>query len=237
MSKKTEDELKFAGYDDSEVRDIKNYKKVYDEQIRTLSLLEEDVLKSFNYTDEQIDIIKNYQGTEAEMARVIAECKVDVYVDRCSYDPSTDRTSSRVTTSFVWNGVPGVKLTDALMTGWDGWYLAGKTANIMYTRINSGTTKWQAPSFITESKGGTSLGCGYSFDTAIDDNYYYASEGYEIFVVDVSGKKDMFGYGKYAHRSVSATPKVSFSLSGTSVSISVNKTTTEYTGFDQMRVQ
>ena len=115
--------------------------------------------------------------------------------------------------------------------------MAGKTANIKYTHINNGTTKWQTPSFVTASNGGTSLGCGYSFDATIDNNYYYASEGYEIFTVDVSGKKDMFGYGLYAHRSVSATPTVSFSLSGTSVSISVNKTTTEYTGFDQMRVQ
>ena len=83
LSEKTEGELKTAGYDDSEIRDIKNYQEVYDEQIRTLSLLEEDVLKSFNYTDEQIDTIKNYQGTEAEMARASANCVVSVDVDRC----------------------------------------------------------------------------------------------------------------------------------------------------------
>lgn len=237
LSEEDESKLKSAGYDDFEISNIKNYRKKYDEQLRTFSELHENILKALNYTDEQIYIIKHYKGTEDEMKRLSAKCMVTVDIDRCLYDSSTDRTSGRVTTSFVWNGVPVIKLTDALMTGWNEWYLAGKTANIKYTQINNGNTKWQTPSFITANNGGTSLGCGYSFKATIDDNYYYASEGYEIFTVDVSGKKDLFGYGLYAHRSVSATPSVSFSLTGTSVSISVNKTTEQYTGFDQMRVQ
>ena len=46
------------------------------------------------------------------------------------------------------------------------------------------------------------------------NNYYYAVEGYEIFTVDTSGAKDMYATGLYAKRSVSATPSITFSLSG-----------------------
>ena len=70
-----------------------------------------------------------------------------------------------------------------------------------------------------------------------DDNYYYAVEGYEIFTVDTSGAKDMYATGLYAKRSVSATPSITFSLSGTQVSITVNSTTANYRGSDNMRVQ
>ena len=129
-----------------------------------------------------------------------------------------------------------IKLKDALMSGWDSWVLSGKVASIKYTHINNGTYQWKTPTFITASNGGTSLGCGYTFNSAIEDNNYYASEGYETFTMDASGKKDMLATGLYADRSVSVTPTISFSLSGTSVSISVSNTSTEYVDAADARV-
>lgn len=237
LEEKSNAELIADGYTKDDIESIRNYDSIFDEQILTLAELSDESLKEFNYSSKQIDLIRNYDGSSSQRAALAATCNVTVDVDKCSYNASTKRTSSRVTTSFVWSGVPAIKLKDALMTGWNGWYLAGKTANIKYKYIYNSTTKWQTPTFITGNDGGTSLGCGYTFNSSIDDNYYYAVEGYEIFTVDTSGAKDMYATGLYAKRSVSATPSITFSLSGTQVSITVNSTTANYRGSDNMRVQ
>ena len=166
-----------------------------------------------------------------------ATCNISVDVDRCIYNANTKRTSGRVTTSFVWYGIPVIKLKDTLATGWNEWYLAGKTANIKYQYIYNSNSKWQAPTFVPGSDGGTSLGCGYAFDTSIDDNYYYAVEGFEIFSLDTSGAKDLHATGLYAKRILGSFPTISLSYKGLSVSISVDNVNQAYRGADSKRVE
>lgn len=237
LQKKTDEELFSDGYSQKEILSIRNYEQIFDDHIQVLSSLDDNSLRRFNYSDEQISIIRRYAGTPAQRYAMAATCNISVDVDRCSYNSSTKRTSGRVTTSFVWYGVPVIKLKDTLATGWNEWYLAGKTANIKYQYIYNSNSKWQAPTFVPGSDGGTSLGCGYAFDTSLDDNYYYAVEGFEVFSLDTSGAKDLHATGLYAKRNVSWFPTITFSYHGVSVDISVDSLNQSYRGGDSKRVE
>lgn len=158
-------------------------------------------------------------------------------IDKCKYNSKTKRTNARVQTSFKWNGCPLVKMRDVLGTAYNNWYVEGYTANIKYISIyGANDFKWKVPTFVTGPNGGINNGAGYSFMASIENNYYWASEGFEIYSLSCSGAKDLYAVGKYADRSVSATPSLSFSGSGGAIDINISETSSYYSSYAQRKV-
>lgn len=114
--------------------------------------------------------------------------------------------------------------------------MAGKTGNVKYTHIyDSNDTYWNSPTFI-ESSNGIGYGGGYRFPATMDDNYYYADEGYCIFVVDTAQRRDMHTKGVYGHSTYSLNPTFSVSVDGVSLAIDITGGWIDYEDSESLRV-
>lgn len=213
-------ELSKNGYSDSEIKIIKNADDLFDNHIALLATLSDDRLATAGYTSEQIAAIKSYDAknaTESDKVRLSANC-----VTKSSIDNYTGYTG-RVTSTFKWTGIPAFKMTDVLITTWNNWELKGKTANIKYTHINGTKASfWRTPTYQTPSSGMTSYGSGYSYSAALEDNAYYASEGYSIFVLSSKSMSHLETISRVSHQQGIAS--LSFSISsGFDIGISIGR--------------
>lgn len=76
-------------------------------------------------------------------------------------------------------------MRDVLITSWNNWEITGKSANIKYSHIYGlESSYWRQPTYQRPDNGMTSYGSGYQYPAALEDNYFYASEGYSIFVLN-----------------------------------------------------
>lgn len=209
--------LEEDGYTSAEIATIQNFRNELDRHVRQMNTMDDNTLYEFQYTPSQIEAIRNYDGSDEALSRAAATVSIGLTIDYCTYNASTNRTSSRIHFTFSWNGQPVIKLKDMMTVGWNGWVQAGKSANVQYKYIYSGgTTKDQAPTYVSPSNG-SGYGGGYKFNAVIDNNYYYAQNGSCIFVVDSSGERDMHAVGAFAHQTLSLEPSFSVSVTGSGV--------------------
>lgn len=101
--------------------------------------------------------------------------------------------------------------------------LSEKSANIKYSHIN-GTepSYWQSPTYQKPESGMTSYGSGYSYNAALQDNYFYASEGYSIFVLSRQSSSHLETISRVSHQQGIATLNYSIS-SGFDIGISIGR--------------
>ena len=216
-------QLEEYGYTLNEIATIRNFRNELDEHVRQMNTLDDNTLREFQYTPSQIDAIRNYDGSDEALSRAAATVSLGLNIDYCTYNASTNRTSSRIRFNFSWNGQPFFKMKDMMTVGWDDWYQASKSANVQYKYIYSGgTTKNQTPTYV-EPSNGKGYGGGYKFNAVIDDNYYYAQNGNCAFVLDCPGEKDMHTIGVFAHQTLNIEPSFSVSVtpSGGTPSLSI----------------
>lgn len=214
-------ELSAQGYSESEISTIQNADNLFDEHIALLATLPDTSLKNAGYTNEQIVGIKSYNADTAttnDKVRLSAQCTTTSYIDNYT------GTTGRVTSNFSWDGIPAFKMTDILITAWNNWQIIGKTANVKYTHIyGSQPSFWQAPTYQTPDSGMTSYGSGYRYSAALQDNYYYASEGYSIFVLSRQSSSHLETITRVSHQQGVAS--LSFSISsGFDIGLSLGRT-------------
>lgn len=196
FEKTPESTLQSLGYDKETIALYKDFRSLYEEHVDFLSKFSSEELSDKGYSSDQITVIENYAGTDEEMALLAASADVDLDIDYCEYSLSTERTTSRLYLTFVWNTLPIIKMNDFIAIGWgEPWEIGGKAANIKYEdKYNSNNTKWEVPTYIAE---GDLEGGGYKFRAAIDDNTYAVKEGYCIFVISKAGMNQVFAQGRY----------------------------------------
>jgi len=214
-------ELSEQGYTESEINIIQNADNLFDEHIALLATLPDASLANAGYTDKQIAGIKSYSADTAtvnDKVRLSAQCETTSYIDNYT------GTTGRVTSSFVWNGIPAFKMKDILITAWNNWQITGKTANIKYTHIyGTQPSFWQTPTYQTPESGMTSYGSGYCYSAALQDNYFYASEGYSIFVLSRQANSHLETIARVSHQQGIAS--LSFSISsGFDIGLSLGRT-------------
>lgn len=185
-----------------------------------LATLPNSSLSAAGYSAEQITGIKNYDpssATTSERIALSAECVTTSTIDNYT------GTSGRVTSEFKWDGVPAFKMTDILITAWNNWQITGKGASIKYSHLNgSQPAYWQTPTYQTPESGMTSYGSGYSYSASLQDNYYYASEGYSIFVLSRQSSSHLETISRVSHQQGIATLNYSIS-SGFDIGISLGR--------------
>ena len=212
--------LAAEGYTPSEIETIRNTDQIFDDHIALLNTLSDNSLQTAGYTVDQIRGIRNYDPDSAtvnEKVALSAECVTTSTIDNYT------GTTGRVTSEFEWVGVPAFKMTDILITAWNNWQITGKSANIKYSHIN-GTepSYWQSPTYQKPESGMTSYGSGYSYNAALQDNYFYASEGYSIFVLSRQSSSHLETISRVSHQQGIATLNYSIS-SGFDIGISIGR--------------
>lgn len=212
-------ELQSRGYSPSEISTIRNAETLFDEHIEQLSTLPDDNLGNLGYSASQIQDIRSFDtatATSTEKALLSATCTVTSTIDNYT------GTTGRVTTEFEWNGVPAFKMVDILATAWNNWYITGKTAYIQYADINgNNNTFWQTPTYMLPDSGLESYGSGYRFNAALQDNYYYARNGYSIFVLGRASTQHLETIGRLGHQQGVAS--LSFSTDGVSIGFTIGR--------------
>jgi len=229
MSLISEDELRNDGFTDSEIESIKNYKEIFDKHLNEIALLPENQLKHLGYDEKQVILFEEYSGLEEEMVILSASCDVTLDVDNFTYDGS--KTKARLTSEFVWNGVPVFKMIDILALSWNNYVETGKTGQVTYRYIYGGKPDYtESASYLAPSGGMTSYGGGYYFDVSDADNYYYTKSGYAIFVIERLGENHLEAHTEYGHQKLIAS--LSFSVSGgADISFTLGRTTEDSAHF------
>lgn len=219
-----EDSLYRADLSENQLYFVQNFTQQFVEQVELFQTLEDETLKCLGYTEEQIYIIRNFQGTYEQIEALSARATVNLSADFARYSRSAGRTSSRLSFTFVWSGVPVFGMTDLMAVGWDGWVLASSHGNLMYRNINvRDRIIWRAPTFVASDQG-SGFGAGFRYPAKINDNAYFAAEGWATFVVDSAGRRDMHATGTLSHSRItfSLNPTFSVGVTGVSPSITVS---------------
>lgn len=217
LEQQSESRLRDSGYTDEEIHTIQNFRSVISDKVDELSNIEEEQLRSMHYTEDQIYAIKNFDGSEEMMQRATGTLEGGLNIDYCRYDSSSNRTSAAIFFGWSWEGVPLVKLTDMMTTGWDGWVVAGEEGFVQYNHIYDDSDYIDAtPTYITADNG-EAYGAGYKFRATIENNYYYAQNGYSMFIVDCAGVKDMFTKAAYAHQQIGVDPSFEVAIGGSGI--------------------
>lgn len=201
LNQKNDGELAAQGYNNEDINTIRNAVSLFDEHIEFLGTLSDENLLAAGYSQSQIQGIKSYNpetSTNSTRAALSGECETFSTIDNYT------GTSGRVTSEFVWTGIPAFKLTDVLITTWNNWQIKGKSANVKYTHIyGSEPSFWQAPTYQPPESGQTSFGSGYSYPAALKDNYFYASEGYSIFTLSCQSNQHLETTARVSHARLS----------------------------------
>lgn len=210
LQKLPNNELRRSGYTESEIESINNADTLFDEHIEFLSTLEDSNLIEAGYTDEQIQNIKEYnplEATTSDKMLLSATCITTSAIDNYT------GTTGRVTSEFRWQGVPAFKMKDVLITSWNNWEITGKSANVKYNHIyGTQSSFWQSPTYQPPEGGMTSYGSGYQYSAALQDNYFYASEGYSIFVLKRQSRSHLETISRVSHQQGMAS--IGYSIRG-----------------------
>ena len=210
LQKLPDNELRKNGYTESEINNINNADTLFDEHIEFLSTLEDSNLIEAGYKEKQIQNIKEYNPSEAtrnDKILLSATC-----ITTSSIDNYTG-TTGRVTSKFRWQGIPAFKMKDVLITSWNNWMITGKSANVKYNHIyGSQSSFWKSPTYQPPEGGMTSYGSGYQYSAALQDNYFYASEGYSIFVLKRQSRSHLETIARVSHQQGIAN--IGYSLRG-----------------------
>lgn len=198
LGKMTDNELTARGYDSQEIATVRNAASVFDDHIEFLATMSEENLSAVGYSPAQIRGIKSYDpatATNSTRSALSGECITTSTIDNYT------GTSARVTSEFEWVGIPAFKMTDVLITVWNNWQLEGKTANVKYTHIyGTESSFWQAPTYQPPESGMTSYGSGYNYPAALQDNYFYASEGFSIFTLSRQSSSHLETTARVSHQ-------------------------------------
>lgn len=203
-------ELRARGYNSSEINTIRNAIPIFDDHIEFLGTLSDENLLASGYNASQIQGIRTYNPDNASNSTRVAlsaECRTTSTIDQYT------GTSGRVTSKFVWVGIPAFKMTDILVTIWNNWEPKGRSANIKYTHIyGTESSFWQTPTYQDPDGNMTSYGGGFAYPASLQDNYFYASEGFSIFVLERKTAQHLETTARVSHAEVICIP--SFSISG-----------------------
>lgn len=218
LQKNSDKELSAEGYSKSEINTIRNADMIFDEHIALLATLSDDNLVDAGYTNEQIQDIKEYDpqtSTINDKVLLSASCTTTSYIDKYT------GTTGRITSNFVWSGIPAFKMTDILITTWNNWQITGKSANIKYNHIyGTQPSYWNPPTYQVPQDSMTSYGSGYRYSASLQNNYFYASEGYSIFVLSRQSSSHLETTARVSHQrgiaslsySITSAPSINISL-------------------------
>lgn len=220
LQEKSNSELSAQGYSMSEINTIRNSDDLFDEHIEFLATLSDENLSNAGYTSGQIRGIREYDpktATTSEKVLLSGSCVTTSYIDNYT------GTTGRVTSEFKWLGVPAFKMQDILITAWNNWQITGKTANIKYTHIyGTQPSYWSVPTYQEPEGGMTSYGSGYAYPAELQENYFYASEGFSIFVLSRQSSSHLETIARVSHQQGSASPSFSIS-SGFDIGLSFGR--------------
>ena len=71
LNKKSESKLREIGYSDQDIKQIREYKEAFSENIDELNELSNEFLSGLGYDNEQINIIRNFDGSEEEQVLLV----------------------------------------------------------------------------------------------------------------------------------------------------------------------
>ncbi len=220
LDQMTDGELVAQGYDNEYISTVRNAVSLFDEHIEFLATLSDANLLAAGYSQSQIQGIKSYNpetSTNSTRAALSGECRTYSTIDNYT------GTTGRITSEFEWIGIPAFKTTDVLITTWNNWQITGKSANIKYTHIyGSEPSYWQTPTYQEPESGMTSYGSGYRYPAALEDNYFYASEGFSIFVLSRQSSSHLETTARVSHAQLNANFTYGIS-SGPDISISAGR--------------
>lgn len=220
LNQMTNNELAAQGYDSENISTIRNAVSLFDEHIEFLATLSDENLLAAGYSQSQIQGIKSYNpetSTNNTRSILSAECRTYSTIDNYT------GTTGRITSEFEWIGIPAFKMTDVLITTWNNWQITGKSANIKYTHIyGTEPSYWQTPTYQEPDSGMTSYGSGYRYPAALEDNYFYASEGFSIFVLSRQSSSHLETTARVNHAELNADFTYGI-LGGPDISISAGR--------------
>lgn len=212
-------ELTTRGYNADEINTIRNATTIYDEHMELLATIPDENLSAAGYTPTQIQGIKAFDpetATDSTRAALSAECITTSTID------SYTGTTGRVTSEFYWDGVPAFKMTDILVAIWNNWEPQGRSANIKYTHLyGSEPSYWRPPTYKDPDGDMTSFGGGFSYPAALQDNYFYASEGFSIFVLKSKSPQHLETTARVSHQQGIASP--TFAISGMDLGFTIGR--------------
>lgn len=206
------------GFDSAEIANLKNYKNIYRNHIKSLNELSDEALQKNGYTKSQIDLIRSFTGSEAEMRRLGATMTLTVSTSNFRYDG--DYSVGTLKYNWTWQSVPAFKMTDMLAASWNGWAVTANSSSIKYYKVTTGEYYTQKSATFTQDGNGTS-GAAHKFAVSLSDNYYYAKSGSGSFTVksDAHSKKDFYYYISYGHSQIHPTISFSVGIGGGDASI------------------
>ena len=217
------------GYTENEIKEIRDYKNIYEKHIRDLSNLDESVLKAHGYSSAQINDIKNFNGSESQMIRAAASCNINAsHSNFTALDG--DLTRGKVTFSWVWTGVPAYKLTDIVAFTWNSWVVSSYGSTVGYYNVNTGASVSSKSATFSTQKHGTDGGKFTFKMTNGDGTYAKSGSGYLNVKSDTYCAKNIYYYFEYGHSKVVPTADLSFTIIGSpgfadSIDFSINVTT------------
>ena len=214
LSTKASSELVKMGFDDEEIRSLRNYKEIYTEYVQELSMMSNSVLRRHGYTDEQITILRSFKGTEEEL--ILLSANLRIYASPASFNyNSGGRTTGRLAYNWEWLGIPAVKLKDIVAITWDSWRVTGSSSYVSYYELYSGNfyTSQAAETYYPNQLW---MGAGHRFNVAKQDGYYYAKSGGGYFDIESTEyvRKDFSYYLEYGHSTVSLNVGFGVSVPG-----------------------
>lgn len=221
LSTESNDTLHQMGYTVNQISKIKNLRSAYADHLEEISHYDRAALKNLGYTDIQIDTLQNFDGSESQIMALAATLNFDLSIDYVTWSAADNRTNARLCYEYEWNGIPLIKINDAVAVSWNDWTINGKISYITYVQVNgSGNSQLQAATYVANN-GSAAMGGGFRFPMLINNSSHWAKSGYGIFTLYYNNyRKDLSAYAVYTHYTVSATP--SFSIPGYG-SISFNK--------------
>ena len=216
LNKKSESKLREIGYSDQDIKQIREYKEAFSENIDELNELSNEFLSGLGYDNEQINIIRNFDGSEEQMIRASATCTVTRSKDSFYYDKTNKATNLVVNFSFKWNGAPLFRGTDlmAVSNGERMYFHNNSYLNVSYQPLNSsGVSSSKKISASIDGAGNT--GASFKFKVLGNNGLTYAKSGQgKVYLHRKNEDIKQVGVGvTYGHSTLSISPSVSFPAS------------------------
>lgn len=213
LSAESTDTLRQMGYTVSQINDIQNLRSAYADHLEEIAHYDRAALENLGYTDAQINTLQNFDGSESQIMALAATLNFDLSIDYVTWSAADNRTNARLCYEFEWNGIPLIKMKDAVAVSWNDWTINGKISYITYEPVNgSGSSQLQAATYVANN-GSAAMGGGFRFPMLISNSSYWAKSGYGIFTLYYNNyRKDLSAYAAYAHYTMTATP--SFTIPG-----------------------
>ncbi|MCC0705247.1 hypothetical protein IC213_19505 [Clostridioides sp. ES-S-0049-02] len=204
--------LKTLGYDDNQIKELKNYETNFKKHIEEMNLLSDTELKNLDYSDEQINIIKNFNGSESQIEKAAAS--VTNTISKNSSSSTASKSKLNVKIRFSWSGVPVMQFTDAYaIVNGEGMYYDNE--NTLFTTTYTGSGGQKTYKGYLKRAGAGNTGADTKFPVYRNEVVkYYLKSGSANIGMSKSSRVKQCGIGvSYGHASISLGITVTYPAS------------------------